>query len=325
MYKREVIIKIKIFIVFIVAIIAILTMSPWINFDSNINSIYQSIVKQMTIGIAFILLISGYYLISRKIIISVFGKLIYVVLILCVVSGIKYCIDIYNAPTIGVNIQDLYVYRSRVKKSYYEIDLSSETNIKQSILFAPTSYDANSDYDRCIVYINDTSKDIDLNSIYYYRDIVINEGVSFMILGIDSSNTKEAIKKIETTVETLKKDETITEAILMGEEKGADVSLLTSISNSDSINGVIALYPSENSNKYNFSDKKVNIPVLLIQDMQSSSMDDKLYKIIKSVDKQISYIKLPGNNDKFNDMFIETSIIGDKFKEEFTNWIRMDI
>lgn len=272
--------------------------------DSSINTIYQSIVKQMTIGIILVVAASGYFLIANKILIGYFGKGVYILLILCVLSGIKYCFDIYSIPIIGDDINDTYIYKSKTKTSYYELDLSDKTSINQCILYTPTS----SNDGTCIIYINDKREDENLNSILFYRDIVINEGNSFMILGIDTKDVKDAIKKIDETIEVLRKEEILSEAILMGEEKGGEVSLLTAISDSSSINGVVALYPNVKL------DKKINIPVLLIQNNNSVN-----------ISKELSYINLPGDSDEFNDIFISTSIIGDKFEKEFKNWIKMDL
>lgn len=282
-------IKIRIIAIFIVSIIIVLTISPFIHLNSNIDSIYQSISKQMSLGIFLLLTISAYYINFRNIRVDSFFKVIYIALIICTISSIKYCIDIYDTPFLGFKISDLSFYKNEGKTSYYELDLSSEVKAKNCILYTPTSFN----YGKCVVYINEKGKNVNLDNILFYRDITIDEGNSFMVLDINIESMKRDIDEIENIIEQLKKDETINEAILMVEDQGNDLSFLTEISKSNSINRVIEL---------------------------NTEGDFKIQNIDNIKGKDTPMLVLQGS-----DNFIRTSIIGDKFEQEFVNWMRSNL
>lgn len=280
------------------------TVSPLINFTPYINSIYQIIVKQMIVVMIVALVVGVYLFKFRNIRMGGFGKGIYIILILCTIYSTKYCIDIYGNPFSEFKLDDINYYKSGGKTSYYELDLSNKTNISKCMLYTPTSYNDG----KCIIYINDKDADENLEDILFYRDIVIDHGDSFMILSIDISKEHEAIKKIESIVKILKEDDTIKEAILMGTDDSGELSIDAATLNKSDIDGVIALYPCIDKMK------KISAPVLLIQ-------DDHLVK----EDKSISVVELPGCNHFYNDVFISTSIIGDKIKKEMTHWMSTEL
>ena len=268
-----------------VSIIVMLTLSPFIHLNSSINNIYQSIAKQMATAIILSIIISAYYIAKRGIRINNFMKLTYLILILCSVSSIKYCMDIYDKPFLGVKLSDIIFYKNRSKTSYYELDLSNEVKASKCILYTPTSFTDG----KCVIYLNDKDEDINLNSVSFYKDIVIDEGNSFMILDINNNNINESIDSIEKTIEQLKKDDTIKEAILMVEEKSKGCNLSKEVIMSNTIDGVIELNPK---GKFKIRDIEIEkMPILVLQ----------------------------GNDD-----FIRTSIIGDKFEQIFEEWISAD-
>ncbi|MGL5347524.1 MAG: hypothetical protein ACRDA3_09230 [Peptostreptococcaceae bacterium] len=263
----------------------ILTLSPFIHLSSSINNIYQSIAKQMATTIILSIIISAYYIVTRGIRINKFIKFTYLILILCTVSSIKYCIDIYDTPFLGIKLSDIILYRNRSKTSYYELDLSNKVKTSKCTLYTPTS----STDGKCVIYLNNKGEDISLNTVLFYKDIAIDEGNSFMILDINNNDINESIDSVEKTIEQLKEDNTIKEAILMVEEKNKEDNLLKEVLMSNSIDGVIELSTKD---KFKIKDIEIkNMPILVLQG---------------------------------NDNFIRTSIIGDKFEKTFEEWISSD-
>ena len=278
-------IKSKVIIIFMVSVIVILTLSPFINLNSSISNIYQTIAKQMATAIIISIIISVYYIVTRGIRINKFIKFTYLILTLCAVSSIKYCIDIYDTPLLGIKLSDIILYRNRSKTSYYELDLSNEVKASKCILYTPTSFTDG----KCVIYLNDKEEDKNLKTVLFYKDIAIDQGNSFMILDIDNNNINESIDSVEKTIEQLKEDNTIKEAILMLEGTGKEYSLSKEVLVSNSIDGVIELSPRD---KFKIKDIEIeNMPILVLQG---------------------------------NDNFIRTSIIGDKFEQTFEEWISAD-
>ena len=308
----------KMFIVVLTLIFVIITVLPLIPYDSYetlglgilLNS-YQAIIKQLVISLILISIVATYCIAKEHIYLDKVGRVLYISISLCILSGIIYCINIYCGYISIIDLDKLDYYKSNSKNSYYEMDLSQETNSKECMFYSPTLYY----YENTVVYLNCDSENANSNKLLFYRDIFINKSKAFMVINIDDENKSEEenAEYIIKVVKDLKAEYTIGKTVLMGEGKGADLAVFTS--SYGEVDGAIAIYPNEYKYTNKIQDNEIKSPILLVEG------NDKSYKTVIKEDKNINYIQIPGSNNKFNDSFIRYSIIGDLFKKEFIKYL----
>lgn len=277
---------------------------------------YVATIKHLVLLLLTVIILAPIYVLITGVGLSPFYICIYIMVLICAVAGLDFCVRISKAAVCAPNGLKLSSGKAKANAEYTKLVLTKGEKHRKGIIYIPREEKRRK---TCMVYVDFKDKSLDRDDLStLIKSTSIYSGIGYSMFTFENSEDGSKENNVFNFIEhikCLKEDINFEKVIVVAAGATVEESMdLWTEEEYKKIDGLIALYP--NIDIIKAAERNLNIFAIY-----GSHSDIINVNNIKRSGNYISYLELPWSGECYDNFFIRKSIVASKVNKEISNWI----